>query len=213
MRFERNFLLDHTAEAGRIHFVRIDSLGEIKDSLPPVATHEIPTWMGGLPIRPGSAMAEAVGPFLPRVDWAFGNSGTIWHAPSDELRLVHRALSGDTIRIVETVHRPGSFTRAEAELIDGAEAEVARSIPFVPQVIEGLHVMQDGYVLAQIAGELNAPGSTFDVFDPEGRYLGPLDSRLAVHPYSVAAIVGDTLLAITLGELDVPFLVRLTIHR
>jgi len=73
--------------------------------------------------------------------------------------------------------------------------------------------MQDGYVLAQIVGELNAPGSTFDVFDLEGRYLGPLDLRLAVHPYSVAAIVRDTLLAITLGELDVPFLVRLTIHR
>lgn len=55
--------------------------------------------------------------------------------------------------------------------------------------------------------------STFDVFDPEGFFLGSIDLGITIPYRNRPALVGDTLIVVTPGLLDVPFLVRLTIRR
>lgn len=54
----------------------------------------------------------------------------MWFARSDSLRLIHRSLDGDTIRIIEASHRDRGWTDAESELLDRAEAEAGT--PLLP---------------------------------------------------------------------------------
>ena len=49
---------------------------------------------------------------------------------------------------------------------------------------------------------------TFDVFDPEGRYLGPLHVEIGTRP--PPRIIGDQLVGVVRDELGVPYVV---LHR
>ncbi len=64
-----------------------------------------------------------------------------------------------------------------------------------------------------IIDQVGEDPSTFDVFDPEGFFLGSIDLGITIPRRNRPALVGDTLIVVTPGLLDVPFLVRLTIRR
>lgn len=49
----------------------------------------------------------------------------------------------------------------------------------------------------------------FDVFAPDGRYLGPVRPDLRLERFPRPVIRGDTVWAVTRDELDVPYVVRL----
>ena len=51
------------------------------------------------------------------------------------------------------------------------------------------------------------------MFDPEGFFLGTIDLGFIIANSSLPALVGDTVVAVTAGELDLPYLVRATIER
>lgn len=56
-------------------------------------------------------------------------------------------------------------------------------------------------------------GRVFDVFDPEGRYLGAVRLPFAVQGWTPIVIRSDRLVAVTEGEREVPFVVRARIVR
>ena len=68
-------------------------------------------------------------------------------------------------------------------------------------------------MLVGIIEQVGEDPSTFDVFDPEGFFLGSIDLGISIPSRNQPALVGDTLIVVTPGLLDVPFLVRLTIRR
>jgi len=83
----------------------------------------------------------------------------------------------------------------------------------VRPVAQTIHVSHDGHVLAQIADEHDRPGRELDVFDPSGRYLGSMPLGFRMSTWGIPAIAGDTIVAVAIGELDVPYVLRLTIQR
>lgn len=159
------------------------------------------------------AARAAISRALSRLIWTLAPDGTIWEGSSSELRLIHRTLEGDTLRIIETRHRPPEFTPAEQAQVDEALRALGTDTEFRPRVLQAIHVLDDGHVLAQISGEFDAIGDTVDVFDPEGRFLGSMGLPFAPDPLGLVATRGDTIVAVTQGELDVPYVVRAVIER
>jgi hypothetical protein len=53
----------------------------------------------------------------------------------------------------------------------------------------------------------------FDVFEPDGRYLGMVRAPEGFSTNPTPVMRGDTVWAVVRGELDVPYIVRLHIHR
>lgn len=205
--------VDHVAVNGDIQLIRRDTTAAAIDTLalirqPPGG--RVPR--GPMLMYPETAR-EALRTFLPRVIWTIAPDGTLWEGNSNQLRLVHRTAVGDTLQIIETRHRPAEFTPREQALVDRALHELGTDVDFQPQVLQALYALEDGHVLAQIAGEMNTVGDTVDVFDPEGRYLGSVGLPFALEPKGLTVVRGDTIVGVTLGEMDVPYVVRAVIRR
>jgi hypothetical protein len=97
--------------------------------------------------------------------------------------------------------------------MERANREIGREVQYVPALVQAIRVLGDGHLLVQIAEEFDAPGHNFDVFDPEGLFLGTLRTDLMIEPGAGIDFRGDTLVAVTVGTLDVPYVVRAVIQR
>ena len=154
--------------------------------------------------------------YQPDLRWSQAPDGTIWSAVTGQLRLIQTTLSGDTLRVVETSHRTAEFDRADRAVIaEGlAEAGISRGdVELVRPVVDGIHVMDDGHILVGIIEQVGEDPSTLDVFDPSGFFLGSVDLGFRISRHTLPALVGDTIVAVTPGAFDVPYLVRATIKR
>ena len=155
--------------------------------------------------------------YQPELRWSLAPDGTVWTAETGRLRLVQIAPGGDTVRIVETSHRTAELDQRDQALIAKGlqEAGISRGdVELVRPVVHGIHVMDDGHVLVAVIEEVGEVPSTFDVFDPEGYFLGTLDLGFGMsRRCHLPALVGDTIIAVVPGSLDVPILVRATIKR
>ena len=210
-------LLDLAPRAEDLAVVRVDTAGPGVDTLAAIPYPETPaSLMGILMVNLPESVQEAIRRFRPHLLWHLAPDGTIWFSVASEYRLVHMSTGGDTLRIVETSHRSVSFTSAEEDLVDRACYDSRGGLSredFRKRVISDILPMDDGYVLVQVEGEENKPTSLLDVFDPAGRFLGTMDAGFPLEPRAVHALKGDTLIAVSVDELDVPFIVRATIHR
>lgn len=209
--------IDLAPEGRQLHPVRVDTAGTSVDTLSGLRYPELPAALTGVPSAMlGEEMRQAARSFLPRLVWALAADGSFWTAASGEYRLIHRTPEGDTIRVVEATHRSPEFTDTESELISracrGFRGDVSPS-DFKKTIVHAIHPMDDGHLLVQIAGEMKAQTSILDVFDPEGRFLGEIDIGYPMQTNAMHAIRGDTLLAVTLGDLDVPYIVKTVLHR
>ena len=95
-----------------------------------------------------------------------------------------------------------------------AEAGISRGeVELVRPVVDGIHVTDDGHILVGIIEQVGEDPSTLDVFDPGGIFLGSVDLGFRISRHKLPALVGDTIVAVTTGAFDVPYLVRATIKR
>ena len=218
---EAGTLVDETATRtgpDRVLFLRVDTLGQVVDTASVLARP--PRFRSGHPpiiVRPSQESLRFLARhYLPDVRWSLAPDGTVWSAATGRLRLVQTDSNGDTLRIVETSHRPESFDRRDrAAVADGlAEAGLSRQdVELVRPLVNDIYVMDDGHILVGIIEHVGDDPSTFDVFDPEGFFLGSIDLGITVPRRNQPALSGDTLIVVTPGLFDVPFLVRLTIRR
>ncbi|HWV56962.1 MAG TPA: 6-bladed beta-propeller [Longimicrobiales bacterium] len=195
----------------RVRYFRVDSAGVIRDSIPP--------FTGPAPAA-GPAVLHAV---TPRLDWRFDPRGYIWFGNTGEYRLVQRSLAGDTVRIVERKHSPLPLSHAETarirDALDGMRSLEGESgpqpdIPAVKPVFERLHFDSQGNLLVQRVGGEGTKGTAFDVFDPEGRYLGRMESDIAFTTFRALPVFrGDTVWGVTADEHGVDYVVRGRIER
>ena len=86
-------------------------------------------------------------------------------------------------------------------------------VELVRPLVAAIHVMDDGHVLVGIVEKVGEATSIFDVFDPAGFFLGTIDLGFVIPNRNLPALVGDTIIAVTPGDLDLPHLVRATIKR
>lgn len=210
-------LVEEVAGDEAVLYLRVDTLGQLRDT---VAVLPTPDLSGGFSYRrlpPDLETARQVhARYTPRHVWSLAPDGTIWSARTGQLRLVRTGRSGDTIRIVETSHRRAEFDQVDRSTIaEGLrEAGISRGdVELVRPVVQRIDVMDDGHILVGIIEQVGEISSTFDVFDPEGFFLGTIDLGLTIANSNLPALVGDTVVAVTAGELDLPYLVRVTIER
>jgi hypothetical protein len=155
-------------------------------------------------------------PYTPALVWHFDGEQGLWMGVSDRYRLYRRALAGDTVRVVEREHRPAAVSAAERDSVIASLEEWARPgpnmggrvsgpldyglIPAVKPAFRGMVVDDRGHLW--VAATESGPGGRWDVFDPEGRYLGTVAMELDVFP--LPRIRGNTVVGVRRDELDVP---------
>lgn len=202
--------MEETAAGRNVTFVSVDTVGRVADTLQSIRR----PW-----ITDHSLIGRSVpiaGEYFPRLVWRVARDGTIWAAHSDEMRLVHTDARGDTIRVVERSPTRATLSSAETRMI---ETDLERSgvdpsgVAIVKPLVQAIYVLPDGYLLVQVVEQVGSDSRMMDVFDPKGRYLGSFQSEFAPNPTEGMAFRGDTVAAVTLGENDVPFVVRATLHR
>ena len=199
-------------------YLRVDSVGQIFDTVAVAPkSPRLPTGFQTVIIRPSQESLQfIVNHYIPRLRWSLAPDGTIWSASTGRLRLVQTTPRGDTIRVVETSHRTPTFDRADEKAItEGlAEGGISRQdAGLVRPVVNEIYVTDDGHVLVGIVEKVGDAPSLLDVFSPEGYFLGSVDLGFGIPRRNLPALVGDTIIAVTPGIFDVPFLVRATIRR
>jgi hypothetical protein len=137
------------------------------------------------------------------------------HTGTHELFRV--SATGDTVRAVTRSFERVPVTGADVDsAVAGMEwftqqgGKIDRSrIPGVKPAVERLRVSDDGYLWVEpTVADPADRGRIFEVFDPEGRYLGRVRLPFAVKSWTPVVIRGDRFVAVTEDELEVPFVVR-----
>lgn len=167
-------------------------------------------------------MARAPVPFSATFAWSFDPRGFILFASTGEYRIHRVTLDGDTLRTIEREHERLPVTAEERRtaieglrwLTDqGGRIDVSRIPDSKPQIVEFFADEADYvWVRPTPAGPSDdeRPGLRlvyWDIFDPDGRYLGRLDglpARLVVR--------GNTVIGSTTDELGVAYVIRYRIE-
>lgn len=214
---EAGTFIDEAPEDGGVRFLRIGPDGQIVETL---GLLSLPGAFDGLPpVLPNQkAFRYLLNHYVPETRWAVTPHGSAWVARTDRLRLYELDLrTGRTLRIVETVHRNGAKLSREDEgrIREGlAEAGLRRSdIQVVRPIVQSLHLTDDGFVLAQIVEEVGEDGSAFDVFSPEGHFMGTVNMPFRLPRHSGLTVDGDAILGVSLTDLEEPYVVRARIIR
>jgi len=214
--FPEGGILDEASGFPQVLLVQTDTNGIHVDTVAAIRTPDISDELLARPVRPGSDFQKIVRNYVPRQEWVVTPASLIWTATSGKLELVQRSFSGDTLRVVHTQHRDVKLTSLEERMIDNGLHEVNLSpsqVNLRRPIIQGLHILPDGHLLVHIETEVGEDSSVFDVFSSIGEYMGTLDFGFAPASRAVMSFRGDTLLAPTLGPLDVPYVVKAAIQR
>ena len=183
------------------------------------------------PRTPGGASGHrtAYVPFSPAALWAGHPHGGIVKAISSEYRIdlhlgervlrIERALDPIPVSAVERDYRRDLITE-DMLWMDPDWEWNGPPIPEAKPVFRGLHSGKDGRIWAELSSELRDAADPslgekvrFDVFEPDGTYLGvvnaPTDFSTLVNP----VFDRDYVWAVTRDELDVQRVIRYRIVR
>lgn len=212
---------------GRIHdraftrdgplLLRFDSLMQPVDTFPlprfdnPDATFTHTITQGGQ-----TAVMRIGVPFAPRMVHYVDRQSILWFGVNDRFRIVGQVLGGDTVRIIEKDFEPAPVTQADREAAmeslgffsrQGGQVDPSK-IPATKPAFTEFLIDDQGYFWFAPGARNSDEGWVFDVFDPEGRYLGRTRSNVRLGNLSTVRIRGEYLYGVTRDELDVPYVVR-----
>lgn len=151
-------------------------------------------------------------PFTPKGYWALSPDGRIWSGFADRYRLELKDVGGRTVRIVEKPFEPVPVTGAEkdsaAKTLDdfveqGGNVDMGL-VPKTKPAFTSLQVDDRGYLWLEPSLPAGETALAFDVFDPEGRYVGRVALPANVTRIYTPVVRGDRLYAVTLDEMEVP---------
>lgn len=154
-------------------------------------------------------------PFNPRMHWRFDPRGHVWFGESDAYRIHQRSFAGDTVRIVEREYSPLPVRQEDIdEWLEsrmatrfreaGGRLDVGR-IPKVKPVFDNIIIDDAGHLWVRLVTHDDAV--VFDVFDPEGRYLGAVEGGAEMATIT-PVIHGDRFYGVVRDSLDIPYVVR-----
>ncbi len=195
--------------------VRYDSAGV------PVDTVRVPHFEGDVFSIP-QRVSVAV-PFAPFLVWRLDRRGFIWSMVTSEYRIVQQNLAGDTVRVIEKVFHPLPVTAEDEEEAiesldwfrrEGGRIDRSRIPGAKPAIIrQGILVDHSGNLWVRPVVPEALRLRVFDVFDPEGRYLGRAISAVPIQSSPLPTFTADAVYGVSVDELEVPYVVRLDIRR
>lgn len=172
----------------------------------------------------GTPVMSLLDPFAARLLWRFDPRGYVWSVTTDEYRIVQRTLAGDTVRIIrrEVARVPvdqaarDSALAATREVIasagPGARAGREPRVPRFRPVLRTIHVDPDGYLWVELEP---GPGEArrMEVFGEDRRLLGHVELPASFRTQNPLPVFRDGYTyGVSTDELDVPYLVRLSIQ-
>lgn len=197
---------------GQFAIVRYDERLEALD------TFRIPAFEGEqylLTDAAGRSRMSTPVPFAARQFWHLGADGLVRIGTSDIYRIVTENFAGDTLQIVERDFKPVAVSAAERAaatdelepfISEGGNPDLKR-IPGTKPAFGSLFTDPGGHlwVTALVPeGEADA----WDIFRPDGRYLGQVEKPAGIAPFEIPLVDGDRLYAVVRDELEVPYVVR-----
>ena len=216
-----NYAPDLSGGAFRMLLVRFDSALHPIDSLHPPRYEGPEAYFEVVRDEGRSRMRSGV-PFSPGLDWRLTPAGDFWAALTGPYELFRVSAAGDTLRWVTREFEPVPVTGQDVDsAIAGLEwftsqgGKVDRSrIPGVKPALREFFLADDGHLWVAVTTRNRADeGYAFDIFDPEGRYLGPLRLPFRLSSYPRPVIRDGIVIGVTEDELEVPFVVRARIER
>lgn len=207
--------IDETASGDTVIFVRRDTMGTMLETHPLLVRPGYPRFFISPVLDPESrALLHEAMAFLPGVVWAIAPDGTVWYSEQGRLVLHHLSLAGDTLATVTGPHRAREISARISKAFRAVGAHPGDFRLAFPEV-QAIRVGDDGRVMVQIAAEANEDGRVFDVFSPDGAYLGHVDVHLRIPARGFPALFGDTIVGVGLDERAAPYLVRgvVDVHR
>lgn len=208
---------------GRVYDTGLDAMGSAEtlvrfDDDPPASdTFPLPTFAAEQFEIPGRV--TVVVPFSASLRWKLGPGPELWFGVTGEYRIYRRTLDGDTLAVIGREYQAPPVTAAQrdsaVEALDWFTEEGGRIDPSrFPRSHPAFHdftVDDRGFLWVRPAESGAAPGTVFDVFDPEGRYLGAVRSTAPIPLYAPLLIRGREVYTVTRDDLDVPYVIRLEI--
>lgn len=194
-------LVGRQTESGWEHrFARYDTLtAEFVDTLP------LPVLPEGTPFGWGRIMPTPLG-------W--------WVGVATDYRLWELTRAGDTVRVVEREHEPVGLPTAQRDSIrdamrllrESSRGAVSLPTPEHQRIFDAFFVDNHGYVWVQLSRTPDEPVTSFDVFDPEGRYLGAVKAQSVVESRPPPVVRDDRMAFVTTNELGAQFVVTARIR-
>lgn len=189
-------------------YVRIDTAGAVVDTLP---------WIyQGDRARLAGAPA-AIAPYLRVTISTAEPGGTIWLASTDKYVLFRQTALGDTVLVTDLQAAVPDLSADDKATIDSIKSHWPVPVDWSllglgPQVIRSLHPDDHGnlFVRSNLAGGRAA--HQFEMFDPQGRFLGVIESALAFDRTAKVVFRGGAAYGVTRDSLDVPYVVRAAIQ-
>jgi hypothetical protein len=142
----------------------------------------------------------------------------LWFGTQDQYRIYQRNLAGDTLRILEkpftplpvtSVEKDSALSRFEWFTKQGGSVDPSKVPARKPAFANFFPDDQGNLWVAPTVNQER--GRVFDIFDPEGRYLGRITLPVAIQHSPVFR--GAALYAISKDSMDVPFVVRGRVER
>lgn len=154
-------------------------------------------------------------PFSPGLVSRLEPGGLLWTAITDDYRIHGQTPEGDTVRVVSRAYEPvpvsteerdSAIARLTEQFGGGGATFDASRIPAEKPPFEALTVTPDGHLWILTSPVRGDTVRTYDVFDPEGRYLGAVEApdRIRPDPH----VRGTKVYGYVTDELDVPWVVR-----
>lgn len=191
-------------------------------ALQPVDTLLLPAHRGDqFELRTASSMTAASVPFSPGQAFALDPRGGLWMGVTASYRLARLGPDGDTTRVVEREAPPVPVAAAERdEAIErmkwftdrGGRIDPGR-IPARKPAYQHVIVDGDGGLWVRPALPAGEAGAAYDVFDPEGRYLGRVRLPGGMDAFPPPVIRGGALYGVVQDSLGVAYVTRATIEK
>lgn len=155
-------------------------------------------------------------PYTGGFEFHLSRAGTMWGLVQDEYRLVELSPGGDTLRVITREYTPLPVTESDMEAARERLADFIRNggkvdwskIPDTKPAAEDFFLDDEGYVWVETVVAHADQGRIFDVFDPEGRFLGTVTLPFALSMNPPPIVRQSVLYGVTEDELEVPYVVR-----
>lgn len=159
-------------------------------------------------------------PFTARELIAPAPAANVWRAISGEYRLTRFSPDGDSILVVTREYHPVPVSTEERERalapyrtrLAGSNTDLDESlVPAHHPALHGMLADDRGYLWAAPVSS-DTTRLAFDVFDPEGRYLGGVATTMTPRMLSPRPVLRNgCLYYVGADDLDVPYVARLKI--
>jgi hypothetical protein len=204
--------------AGGFRMVRYDSMSAPPDTLPVPSS---PWERQSFELGDESRRIAARVPFTPGVVWTLDPEGNFVVSPQRPYRIAVLSPRHDTLRVVERPWDPVPVTDEEVEAQveelswfteQGGDVDRSR-IPDEKPAVKDLFVDRTGHLWVLPFRPYGEVDDAWDVFDPEGRWLGRLALPVALEPDPEPVVTSDRIVGVHTDEVGVEHVVVLALDR